>query len=466
MSACRDDISLPDGPLVAWYGDDFTGAAAVMEVLTFSGLPSVLFLNVPSPERISAFSSCRGIGIAGVSRSKPPEWMDRHLPKIFDAMSQIPAPIYHYKICSTLDSAPHVGSIGKAAEIAMPLIGSQWVPVVVAAPAINRYQAFGNLFAAVGGKTFRLDRHPTMSRHPVTPMTEADVLLHLGKQTGLPLSLVDAAAFSSGREEEVLAELFRNQKPLVALDVVDEGALAAVGRLIWRNRGSRLFTIGSQGVEYALTAHWREIGALEDAPTATVPASSARTASVSGSCSPVTAAQIELARKNGFKAIRMDTALAADSNEWNREIERASEKALAALGIGEDPIIFTALGPDDPSIGSLRAATGSSGKSEETVNESIGVGLGKVLAKLIDVGRVERVAIAGGDTAGRSIAELGIDALTAMTPISPGVALCQAHSDSEAFSDLQIALKGGQMGESGFFSQFKSVGTQKHEGQQ
>ena len=466
MSACRDDISLPDGPLVAWDGDDFTGAAAVMEVLTFSGLPSVLFLNVPSPERLSAFSSCRGIGIAGVSRSKPPEWMDRHLPKIFDALARIQAPICHYKICSTLDSAPHIGSIGKAAEIALPLIGSQWIPVVVAAPAINRYQAFGNLFAAVGGTTFRLDRHPTMSRHPVTPMTEADVLLHLGKQTRLSLSLVDAAAFSSGRAEEALAELLRNQRPLVALDVVDEGALAAVGRLIWRNRGNRLFAIGSQGVEYALTAYWREIGALESAPTATAPVSATRTASVSGSCSPVTAAQIELAKKQGFAAIRLDAALAVDSNEWNREIERASEKALAALGIGEDPIIFTALGPDDPSIGSLRAATGSSGKSEETVNESIGVGLGKALARLIDVGRVERVAIAGGDTAGRSIAELGIDALTAMTPISPGVALCRAHSDSEAFSDLQIALKGGQMGEPGFFSQFKSVGTQKHEGQQ
>lgn len=466
MSACQDNITLPDGPLIAWYGDDFTGAAAVMEVLTFSGLPSVLFLNVPPPGRISAFSSFRGIGIAGVSRSKSPEWMDRNLPEIFDAMAQIPAPICHYKICSTLDSAPHIGSIGRAAEIAFPLIGSKWVPVVVAAPAINRYQAFGNLFAGVGGKTFRLDRHPTMSRHPVTPMTEADVLLHLGKQTQLPLSLVDAAAFSSGREEEILAEVCRNQKPLVALDVVDEGALAAVGRLIWRNRGSRLFAIGSQGVEYALTAHWREIGALESVPTSISPASAARTASVSGSCSPVTAAQIELARKQGFATVRLDAALAVDSREWTREIERASEKALAALGVGEDPIIFTALGPDDPSIGSLRAATESSSKSEETVNESIGVGLGKVLAKLIDVGRVERVAVAGGDTAGRSIAELGINALTAMTPISPGVALCRSYSDNETFSDLQIALKGGQMGEPGFFSQFKSVGTQKHEGQQ
>ena len=465
MNARQESISLPAGPLVAWYGDDFTGAAAVMEVLTFSGLPSVLFLNLPSPKRISAFNSYRGIGIAGVSRSKTPEWMDRNLPRVFDAMSQIPAPIYHYKICSTLDSAPHVGSIGKAAEIAIPLLGGRWIPIVVPAPAINRYQAFGNLFAAVRGTTFRLDRHPTMSRHPVTPMTEADVRMHLGKQTQLPICIVDAAAISSGREDEVLAELLRNQNPMVALDVVDEGALAAVGRLIWQNRGSRLFVIGSQGIEYALAAYWRDAGALEDAPTLTAPASATRTASISGSCSPVTAAQIEAARKQGFATIRVDAARAVDSGEWNREIERASEKALAALGIGKDPIVFTALGPDDPSIGSLRAAIESSRKSEEAVNESIGVGLGRLLAKVIEVGRVERVAIAGGDTAGRSAAALGIDALTALTPISPGVALCRAHSDGESFADLQVALKGGQMGEPDFFSQFKTAGTRQREGQ-
>ena len=466
MRAFRESIALPDGPLVAWYGDDFTGAAAAMEVLTFSGLPSVLFLDVPSPKRIRAFSSFRGIGIAGVSRSKTPEWMDSNLPRVFDAMSRIPAPIYHYKICSTLDSAPHVGSIGKAAEIAIPLLGGKWVPVVVAAPAIDRYQAFGNLFAAVRGTTFRLDRHPTMSRHPVTPMTEADVRMHLGKQTRLPICIVDAAAFSAGREDEVLAGLLRNQNPMVALDVVDEGALAAVGRLIWRNRGNRLFVIGSQGIEYALTAYWRDAGALEDAPTSAAPASASRTASVSGSCSPVTASQIEAARKQGFATMRVDAARAVDSGEWNREIERKSEKALAALGVGKDPIIFTALGPDDPSVGSLRAAIESSRATEEAVNESIGVGLGKLLAKVVDAGRVERVAIAGGDTAGRSVAALGIDALTALAPISPGVALCRAHSDGGSFADLQVALKGGQMGEPDFFSQFKKAGTREHEGKQ
>ena len=58
--------SLPQGPLVSFYGDDYTGSSAVMEVLTFAGLPTVLFLDVPTPERLARFEGYRGIGIAGV----------------------------------------------------------------------------------------------------------------------------------------------------------------------------------------------------------------------------------------------------------------------------------------------------------------------------------------------------------------------------------------------------------------
>ena len=55
MTALPD--GLPDGLLVAWYGDDFTGSAAVMEVLTFAGLPSVLFLDLPTPEQLARFGA-------------------------------------------------------------------------------------------------------------------------------------------------------------------------------------------------------------------------------------------------------------------------------------------------------------------------------------------------------------------------------------------------------------------------
>src|ERR687886_850859 len=64
------DAALPDGLVLAFYGDDFTGSSAVLEVLTFAGLPTVLFLDVPTPERLARFADCRAAGIAGVARSQ------------------------------------------------------------------------------------------------------------------------------------------------------------------------------------------------------------------------------------------------------------------------------------------------------------------------------------------------------------------------------------------------------------
>jgi uncharacterized protein YgbK (DUF1537 family) len=108
--------------------------------------------------------------------------MQEHLPSVFRSLAALGAPIAHYKVCSTLDSAPHIGSIGTAIDLAVPLLGGAWHPLLVAAPPIGRYQAFGNLFAVANGTVYRLDRHPTMSRHPVTPMDEADVRQHFGRR--------------------------------------------------------------------------------------------------------------------------------------------------------------------------------------------------------------------------------------------------------------------------------------------
>ena len=101
--------------------------------------------------------------------------MDAHLPAAFATLAGLGAPITHYKMCSTLDSSPEVGSVGRAIDLALAVIPSAWTPVLVAAPPMRRYQAFGNLFASGPGGVSRLDRHPVMARHPVTPMDEADV---------------------------------------------------------------------------------------------------------------------------------------------------------------------------------------------------------------------------------------------------------------------------------------------------
>jgi uncharacterized protein YgbK (DUF1537 family) len=443
-------MSLPDGRLIAFYGDDFTGSAATMEVLTFAGLPTVLFLDDPTPQQVARFAGYRAVGIAGIARSKSPAWMAENLPAAFAALARLEAPIAHYKVCSTFDSAPHVGSIGTAIDLAVPVLGGAWHPMLVAAPAIHRYQLFGNLFATVDGTGYRLDRHPTVSRHPTTPMDEADVRVHLGRQTARPIGLVDYLSLVSGDGDAALARARGEGAEIVAIDVIDEASLVAAGRLIWENRGDRLFVIGSQGVEYALVSYWRAAG-LIGAPPPPKAAGPARIAAVSGSCSPVTARQIAWAGDNGFALVALDATAALDDNRWADALAGAIAAARKALGAGRSPLVYTARGADDPAIPALKAAIRAAGASEEAVNARIGHGLGAILRDLVARDEVRRVAIAGGDTSGHALAGLGIVALEAEVALAPACAINIARSDDPGIDGLEVALKGGQMGPLDYF---------------
>ena len=450
--------ALPDGLLLAYYGDDFTGSSAAMEVTAFAGLPTVLFLDTPTPERLARTGGQRVVGIAGVARSKGPAWMDERLPPVFRALAGLGAPVAQYKVCSTFDSAPHVGSIGKALDLAAPILGGAWHPMVVAALDMGRYQAFGNLFAAVDGVGYRLDRHPTMARHPVTPMGEADLRLHLARQTERRIGLVDLVALKRGEADAALARELAAGAEVVALDVVDEQTLAEAGRLVWEHRGERLFAIGSQGLQQALVAYWRAAGLLEASRTASGAGAAERIACVSGSCAPTTAGQIAHAERAGFAAIPLDATRAVDEAAWERELGRAAERALAALGEGRDPLVFTARGPDDPAVAALRSAVAASGADAEVVNDRIGAGLGLVLGRVLREAGLRRAVIAGGDTSSHAALQLGVHALSAVAPLAPGAPLCRAHADDPALEGLELALKGGQVGGPDFFLAAKRGG--------
>ena len=109
--------------------------------------------------------------------------MDEHLPASFRWLKSLDARFCHYKVCSTFDSSPACGSIGRAIEIGARVFGQAMVPLMVGAPQLKRYTFAGHLFAGYQGETYRIDRHPVMSRHPVTPMDEAILRLHLARQT-------------------------------------------------------------------------------------------------------------------------------------------------------------------------------------------------------------------------------------------------------------------------------------------
>ncbi|MEY2952776.1 MAG: hypothetical protein RLZZ401_863, partial [Pseudomonadota bacterium] len=143
------DTTLPEGPLLAYYGDDFTGSTDVMEAFTAAGVPTVLFLRPPGAAALAHFAQARCVGLASVARSQSPAWMARELPAAFASLKAFGAPLLQYKVCSTFDSSPHTGSIGNAIDIGAPMMPGRWSPMVVGAPRLKRYQAFGNLFAAV-----------------------------------------------------------------------------------------------------------------------------------------------------------------------------------------------------------------------------------------------------------------------------------------------------------------------------
>ena len=75
--------------LFCYYGDDFTGSTDALEALAANGVPSVLFLDPPDYDALAPFPDCQAIGVAGESRSRSPEWMSDHLPRIFKSLRDI-----------------------------------------------------------------------------------------------------------------------------------------------------------------------------------------------------------------------------------------------------------------------------------------------------------------------------------------------------------------------------------------
>ena len=456
-----ESAGLPAGVLVAFYGDDFTGSSAVMEVMTFAGLPAVMFVEMPTAEQLERFRSYRAIGIAGVARAMPPSWMDEHLPGAFRALVALNAPLMHYKICSTLDSSPTVGSIGRAIDIGAPIFGetlgaASWQPFVVAAPAIGRYQAFGNLFAASGDGVYRLDRHPVMQRHPVTPMDEADVRLHIGKQTSRNIGLVDFAAMKSGAGHQQFDAELRQGRSLLVFDIVDEETLRWVGELMWSRRNRSLFAIGSQGVEYALVAHWCAQGWLPETSRQCSASKQRQIVAVSGSVSPVTALQVDWAQANGFDPIGFATEAGLDDRRLRAEVDATVDRAHVVLSNGRSPLVTTARGPNDEAVSRFRAKLAASGCDPVEVNARIGGGLGEIVRRLVGEGGVKRAAVSGGDTSGFATRALGAFALEAIAPIAPGAPLCRVFSTDPKVDGIEITLKGGQMGKADFFGSVRA----------
>lgn len=442
--------------LLSYYGDDFTGSTDVMESLTRAGLRTILFLQPPRAEQLKRFSGLRALGVAGLSRSMSRAEMDQELPHVYTRLRELHTPIVHYKTCSTFDSSPEIGSIGYALDLGQTVFHSPFVPLVVGAPVLGRYCVFANLFARSGleSEVYRLDRHPTMRHHPITPMEESDLRIHLSRQTKRSTALFDVLQLS-GSEQEVarkFSALLESRPEIVLFDVLTDEQLPVIGRLIWTraSREAPLFVVGSSGMEYALAAHWRAAGIVRE-PRRFDGAGEVRQLVVaSGSCAPVTERQIVWGLERGFGEVAIETSQLIDPEEAEAESSRVVQEALNLLATGRSVIIHTARGPEDPRLATTVARLKGKGMDALTVKlrsgKTLGEALGRILRAVLERSGIRRAAVTGGDTCGFVARQLAVEALEMMAPIAPGGPLCRVNAPGTPLEGCEIIFKGGQVG--------------------
>ncbi|HTJ98895.1 MAG TPA: four-carbon acid sugar kinase family protein [Bordetella sp.] len=468
------------GIRLAYYGDDFTGSTDTLATVVSAGWRAVLFLDVPTAEDLARFGPLDCVGVAGTARAMAPAEMDEALPRIFRGLAATGADVVHYKTCSTFDSAPHIGSIGHAVALAWRELGTRPAYIIGGQPNLGRYCSFAHLYARAGqgGQVYRLDRHPTMSRHPVTPMDEADLRVHLARQGLDGIVSFDIAML----EDDELARTARLDALVgagasaVLFDVTRVADLPRIGALLWHRQGVEpgpLLTVGPTGAVQALLAADRgsAAGSIESAESAASAESTASTAStpstastasastgltapaasassitstapprarpvnqtfiLAGSRSPITAAQIDAAEQTGFVSIALDAAALADGD--SSYAESLASRVVQALGQGRSVVAHSTLGDD-------------SGAARPGFTRALAEACGRLMAGVLARHPLARAGFAGGDTSSIAVQSWGARALTFTYAPSPGVAVCRVHAPGHPADGVELMLKGGQMG--------------------
>jgi len=451
--------------LMAYYGDDFTGSTDALEFLTRAGIKTVLFIEPPTPAQLARYEGLQAIGVAGMTRSMSPAEMETVLQPAFTALRALGARHVHYKVCSTFDSSPVTGSIGRAIDVGAAIFNAAFVPLVVAAPALGRYCAFGNLFARMGigsiGQIFRLDRHPSMSKHPVTPSDESDLRLHLSRQTVKCIGLMDILEIAKEEDDQIkkLNEIINNGSEVVLFDALYEDQLLSIGQLIDTYAEDKtLFSVGSSGIEMALGDYWNVLGLLQHKDDWEDAGEAGPLLVISGSCSPVTSGQITWALENGFAEIALDTATMA-ANYTEDLLDSYTRQVVALIEMGISVIIHTSRGSDDVRMDKTYDILSVKGlnKSEISAETSrlYGTALGAIAKAVAAQTNIKRILIAGGDTSSFAARAMGVEAVEMIAPLAPGAPLCKAYAPDSSVDGLELNFKGGQVGAANYFGMVK-----------
>ncbi|MCM2370577.1 3-oxo-tetronate kinase [Aporhodopirellula aestuarii] len=410
--------------------DDVTGATDLANNLVRGGMRVVQVLGVPDARVLANAFEVDAIVVALKTRSIPKQ---DAISQSLDALKSLQAlriSHFYFKYCSTFDSTEE-GNIGPVAEALMDSLGVTQTVFCPAFPAAGRTVYQGHLF--VGDQ---LLNESGMQNHPLNPMTDANLVRFLGKQTSRRVGLVSSAVIESGAAAvaQRLSQLKEDDVSMVVTDTTSDEQLT----MLASSCASLPLVTGGSGLARFLPDAYRECGLLHSQVFAPeVPKVDGRSLIVAGSCSRATAGQIRyMDGKCPLYRIDVSGVMDDPNVEQNKIVKWASESdpgqpVLIASGASPEQITET-----QERFGAMEVAL-----AIENFLSALTVRLVK------DLG-FTRLVLAGGETSGAIVRELGIDTLRIGPEICTGVPWTESLDRERS---LALALKSGNFGDANFF---------------
>ncbi|MEU0388738.1 3-oxo-tetronate kinase [Streptomyces chartreusis] len=406
--------------------DDFTGATDLANNLVRAGMRVVQLIDVP-PAGAGQAVDADAVVIALKSRTVPAADAVETSLRALAWLRSLGAEQVYFKYCSTFDSTP-AGNIGPVTEALMDALGTDVTVATPAFPDNGRTVFKGHLFV---GDVLLSDSG--MRHHPLTPMTDSNLVSVLGAQTTRAVGLIDHRIVAGGSEaiRARIDALREDGFGIAVVDAVSNDDLLRLGAAV---RGLPLVTAGS-GLAIGLPANW---GFKPSRAAAQLPPPGGHRAIVSGSVSVATNGQVLRYLRSGRPAFSVDPLrVAAGEDVVGQAL------AFAESHLDDGPVLVYSTESAD----AVRTVQGRLGAAE--AGELVERTLARVAQGLVDRG-VRRLVVAGGETSGAVVQELGITGLRIGPQIDPGVPWCAATLPGG--DTLHITLKSGNFGGPDFFT--------------
>lgn len=424
--------------LIACIADDDTGASDVAGMLADQGMETMMLIGgALEAEALGRLSGhAQGLVVSIGTRQVQPHRAYERTRQALRALKKLHPRQIHLKYSSTFDSTPD-GNIGPMLDAALDELDVTIIPALPALPVNGRTTYQGRHYLHQ-----QLLAESPMRHHPLTPMTDSNLVRWLGLQTRRKVGLIPHPVVQKGAEaiSTFCRQLQSDNVAMAIVDCISDEDLRSIaeGFATWP------VTSGSSALPMMLPAFWRARRELPADCRLIPTAAHGGMLVIAGSCSEITRRQNEKFKQLGFPLLAVDPRLLlADASQ----ISQLADQAAALLKAGQACLLSVSSEPKG--VTEVQDWGASKGLSAMELGKAISCALGELAFSIMNRNCVAALILAGGETAGAICQKLQLQAFRVGRNISPGIPLCYSLDHR----DLPVVLKAGSFGEADLYFQ-------------